>query len=267
MRSAVVSLSVVCLALALGACAGEESKETPVTDVSGACTDVYGAQVCTFAQTRGESVVQVGAVVPIASIQNAPAEASSMAWPPVAVATLELPESVLARTGLTQLTMYWEAEGHPPGPYLTPHFDFHFYTIAPAEIASIDCGDDAKPGALPASYSLPDIPLPPDMAKMTGVPTLVGLCVPQMGMHALLTSELESTQPFQGSLVIGYYHAKPIFLEPMLTKAKLLEQTSFDLPVPEIPGLTGPHPTKFSAVYDSASQAWRFSWSGFSASS
>ena len=45
--------------------------------------------------------------------------------------------------------------------------------------------------AVGATFALPDIPLPPDMAKMTGVPTLVGLCVPHMGMHAILATEIE----------------------------------------------------------------------------
>jgi hypothetical protein len=50
-----------------------------------------------------------------------------------------------------------------------------------------------------------------------------------MGMHSLLTSELESTDTFRGSMVIGYYHGTPIFIEPMLTRSLLLEKRSFDL--------------------------------------
>jgi hypothetical protein len=266
MANAGAKMSLSFLAIALIACAKEAPKEETLADVPGACADVYGAQVCTYARTQGDKVMEVGAVVPLASIENAPAE-GGMDWPPVAVATLDMPPSAQAQSGLTQFTMYWEAHGHPPGPYLTPHFDFHFYTISKADIAAIDCSDLAKPSAMPATYSLPDVPLPPDMAKLTGVPTLVGLCVPQMGMHAVLTSELESTQPFSGSLVLGYYHGNPIFVEPMLTKTMLMEQKSFDLPVPEIPGITGPHPTRFHAEFDPANQAYRFTYSGFVATS
>ena len=54
---------------------------------------------------------------------------------------LQLPESAQRQSGLTHFTMFWEAYGHPPAPYLTPHFDFHFYTIPSAERAAIDCAD------------------------------------------------------------------------------------------------------------------------------
>ncbi|MFI5312355.1 MAG: hypothetical protein ACHQQ3_14040, partial [Gemmatimonadales bacterium] len=227
-------------------------------DVKGACSDVFKAQVCTWAKTQGKNVVEVGATVPIASIENAPA-GGDMTWPPKADASLDVPESARQASGFTQLTLYWESTGHPPGPYLTPHFDFHFYMIAPAEIAAIDCKDETKPAALPPAFGLPDIPLPPDMAKMTGVPVLVGLCAPQMGMHSLLTSEMESKDTFRGSMVIGYYHGKPIFVEPMLTKAMLMEKKSFDLPIPAIPGI-GTHPTKFHAEYDAAKSAYQFTF-------
>ena len=186
-----------------------------------------------------------------------------MAWPPVAEAVLELPEASRQASGLQNLTMYWEAMGHPPGPYMTPHFDFHFNVVPTAEIAAIDCKDESKPTALPAAYSLTDQKLPPDMAKAIGVSTLVGICVPGMGMHSLLTSEMQSKETFRGSMVVGYYHGKPIFVEPMLTKAMLMEKKSFDLAIPEVPGLAVAHPTKFHAEYDAAKQSYRFVFSEF----
>jgi hypothetical protein len=262
MSQRVRTTSAVLLAVAVGACAGE----APFVEVKGACSEAYQGQVCTWARTKGKDLVEVGAVVPIASIENSPAQ-EPMAWPPVAVARLDVPESVRQSSGLTQLTMYWEAGGHPPGPYMTPHFDFHFYTIPPAEVDAIDCSDLAKPATLPAAYGLIDVPLPPDMAKMMGVPTLVGLCVPKMGMHSLLSAEMESKDPFKGSMVIGYYHGKPIFIEPMLTKTMLLEKKSFDLPIPAIPGLAGAYPTKFHAEYDAALRSYRFVFSAFTPAS
>ena len=91
---------------------------------------------------------------------------------------------------------------------------------------------------------------------MAGVSTLIGLCVPHMGMHSLLTSELESKETFRGSMVVGYYHGKPVFVEPMVTRAMLMEKRSFDLPIPDIPGLSGAHPTKFHAEYDKQREAY-----------
>jgi hypothetical protein len=101
---------------------------------------------------------------------------------------------------------------------------------------------------------------------MVGTVVLFGICVPQMGMHSLLASELEATTPFRGTMVIGYWKAKPIFIEPMISKAMLLEKKSFELPVPSIPGMTGPHPTIFRAEFDEQAQAYRFVWSGFATS-
>jgi hypothetical protein len=246
------------LVVALSGCA----KEVPIVEVSGDCADVNGGQVCTMARTRGDSVIDVGAVVPLTSIANAPVDAE-MAWPPMSAAILSLPAAVQQQSGLQEFTMYWEAHGHPPAPYMTPHFDFHFYTVSDAERMAIDCTDTAKPSELAAGYSLPDQDLPPEMAQMIGVSTLVGICVPQMGMHSLLTSELESTTPFRGSMVLGYYATRPIFIEPMITQAMLMEEKSFTLPIPSIPGATGNYPRSFRADYDSTAKAYHLVFSDF----
>lgn len=248
-------------ALGAAACA----KETPLVNVAGTCGATFKGQVCTWAHTRGDSLVDAGATVPLASIDAAPTAATGdeMAWPPKADAVLDLPASVQAKSGLTQLTMYWEATGHPPAPYLTPHFDFHFYTSAVADRAAITCADTTKPAALPEGYSLPDEDLPPDMAKAMGVSKLIGVCVPQMGMHALPTAELTATAPFRGTMVIGYYQGKPIFIEPMLSRAMLDEKKSFDLTIPTVPGLTANYPRTFHAAFDTASASYNFTYSNF----
>jgi hypothetical protein len=252
----------VSLVMLLGAC----SKDTPVVEVKGPCVDVHQAQVCTWAKTQGDALLEVGAVVPIASIEKAPAEVP-MVWPPAPIAVLDIPEAAQQKSGLMHFTMYWEAHGHPPGAYMTPHFDFHFNSIATAERSAFDCADVTKPAALPAAYAMPDIPLPPELAKMMGVPALVGLCVPQMGMHAVPAAELESKEPFRATMVIGYAHGKPIFLEPMVAKTALMEKKSFELAIPQIPGQQGTHPSKFRADYDEAKQEYRMVFSAFTAGS
>ena len=251
-------ISAALIAFAVGGCTGE----APIVEVKGACADVFTGQVCTWATTKGGTLVEAGAVVPLASIENAPAQ-PPMTWPPVADADLAMPEPVRQQGGLTDLTVSWEAGGHPPGTFMTPHFDFHFYTIAASERAAMDCRDLSKPAAVPTGYSLPDIPLPPEMAQMTGVPALIGLCVPQMGMHAILASDIERKDEFSGSMVIGYYRGRPIFIEPMLSKALLMRKESFELQIPDIPGLAGAHPTRFRAEYDVTQQAYRFTFSAF----
>jgi hypothetical protein len=245
----------------LGACA---AREVPIVETQGECGDMHSAQVCTWSRSQGDSVVAIGATVPVASIEGAPADAA-MSWPPTPITALALPAGAQAGTGLTHMTVFWESMGHPPGPYLTPHFDFHFYTIPQAERLAMDCADLSKPAELAAGYTLPDVVLPPPMAAMTGVGTLTGLCVPQMGMHSLLTTEMESTSLFRGTMVLGYYKGKPIFIEPMVTKEMLLERKDFDLPIPAIPGLAGNRPRTFRAQYDTAQKAYRFVFSDFGA--
>jgi hypothetical protein len=67
-------------------------------------------------------------------------------------------------------------------------------------------------------------------------------------------------------MVIGYYKTKPIFIEPMISRAMLLEKKSFELPIPTVPGMTGPHPTTFRADYDATANAYRFVFANFTAS-
>jgi len=87
MSHRVQSLSVVLLALAVGAFTGE----APIVEVKGACADVFQDQVCTWARMKGKRLVEAGAVVPLASIENAPAD-QPMVWPPAAAAEIDLPK-------------------------------------------------------------------------------------------------------------------------------------------------------------------------------
>ncbi|MEP6780957.1 MAG: hypothetical protein ABJC26_13765 [Gemmatimonadaceae bacterium] len=224
------SLAFALSAIALSACTKEATKapaaDTSVAEMKGSCADVFKSQVCTRAKTQGGKLVEIGVTVPLAVVDSAPAK-EPMVWPPFALATLGIPGT--ANTAITNFTMFWDADGHPPKPYLTPHFDFHFNTATAADLAAIDCADLSKPTTPPTGYVLPDIPLPPDMAKMTGTKALIGLCVPKMGMHAMLASDMESKDAFRGSMVVGYYKAKPIFIEPMLTMP-IVRITRLNLP-------------------------------------
>lgn len=194
--------------------------------------------------------------IPLSSIERAPQE-MEMGWPPVLVATLNLPTDVTSAMGVDHLTVYWEPHGHPPGAYLTPHFDFHFYNIATGTREAIDCADQTKPADIPAGYRLVDVEIP-------GVGMLVGLCIPAMGMHALLASEVESDEIFDGTMVIGYYHGSPILFEPMIARDMLMRRQSFDLPMPTVSGLPDGvgYPRSVRAEYDAATDAYRFIFSG-----
>ena len=222
--------------------------------VQGECRPMNGADVCVWSENAGSTVVAFGATIPVRSIENAPLDAP-MVWPPVSAAAIPLSEAVTAATGFKVMTLYFEAHGHPPAPFMVPHFDFHFNTIAASEIDAIDCAD-TKPAQLPGPYQLPDVAIP-------GMGTLIGLCVPKMGMHALPGAEIAATAPFEKSMVMGYYRGQPIFVEPMVSRATLLERHSFALAIPAIAGLPANvhNPTHFRADYDSTAQAYRFVFS------
>jgi hypothetical protein len=227
--------------------------------VQGECRPVNGADVCAWGETTGDAIVAFGATVPIGAVENAPPDAP-MAWPPASAAVIPLPEAVSSATGFKVMTVFWEPHGHPPGPYLVPHFDFHFYTISADELGAIDCADSTKPARLPSAYELPDVSIPQ-------LGTLLGLCVPTMGMHSLPGAELHAATPFQKTMIVGYYGGRPIFVEPMITRAALLERRSFSLDIPDVPDRpTGVrYPTKFVADYDNSAQAYRFAFSSLSA--
>ena len=227
--------------------------------VQGECRPVNGADVCVWGETSGTALVAFGATVPIGSVQNAPADAP-MVWPPVAAAVIPLPEAVSSATGFKVMTLYWEPHGHPPDPYFVPHFDFHFYTISADELSAIDCADSTKPVRPPVAYELPDVSVPQ-------LGTLLGLCVPKMGMHAVRGAELHAATTFQKTMIVGYYRGRPIFLEPMITRATLLERRGFSMDIPEVPDrpTSERYPTTFRADYDSTAQMYKFVFSGLTA--
>jgi len=227
--------------------------------VQGDCKALNGAPVCAWGRLKGTTVVAFGATVPMRAVDSAPAELP-MVWPPVAGAVVALPAEVKSASGFDNITIFWEPHGHPPGPYLVPHFDFHFNAIPGLQVAAIDCADSTKPANPPTGYELPDVPIPQ-------VGTLVGLCVPGMGMHSLPSSELHAAAPFEKTMIVGYYHRSPIFVEPMITRATLAARRTFDLPIPAVAGWPAGvrQPSRFEAVYDSTAQAYQFTFSGMGA--
>jgi hypothetical protein len=85
-----------------------------------------------------------------------------------------------------------------------------------------------------------------------------------MGMHSMASAELDQVNPCGGSMIVGYYGGEPHFVEPMISKAKLMESRTFALTVPPAPqGLKANvrWPTRFEAVYDPAARAYRMVFS------
>ncbi len=252
MRTGIHFMVATLAVVALVGCAAS----APQT-VQGECAEFQGANVCSWATLDGaDSLIEFGATVPLAAIEQASLDLP-MVWPPLLGAIVRMPEQVTAAMGVDHVTIYWEPHGHPPGPYLTPHFDFHFYHVSSETREAIDCADTTKPTVLPAGYVLVDVEIPE-------VGMLEGLCVPAMGMHALLESELESDEVFDGTMVIGYDRGTPLFFEPMITREMFMRRQSFDLPMPAVSGLPDGvrYPTHYRAEYDAATDAYRFIFSG-----
>lgn len=221
------------------------------------CSTILESKVCTWVVLEGEVVTELGATIPLSLIEAVPSDAE-MQWPPIPLGSIDLPEEAQSALGLDHMAINWEAHGHPPASFMVQHFDFHFYSISKEEVGAIDCTDSAKPAALPARYALPDVDVP-------GMGTLVGLCVPAMGMHAMPAPDVDATDPFEASMMLGYYAGDPIFFEPMVSRDMLLRKADFVLPMPRTQGLAPGvrYPTDFRAVYDDASDAYRLIFRGF----
>ena len=245
-------LSPLLFLLAYGLTACGDNVQT----VEGPCGSVYDGEVCTWGTLDGDQVTEFGATVPLQAIESAPLDLE-MVFPPPAVAVIPLPEEVTQATGFNHLMINWEHHGHPPALFAVPHFDFHFYTVSPAVVASMDCSDLSKPAQLPEAYALPDVTIPE-------IGELVGLCVPSMGMHAMPADELDQTDPFGASMIVGYYGGDVMFVEPMIARATLLAAEGFTMNVPTVAtaGANVRWPSRFEATYDEATRTYRFTYSG-----
>lgn len=252
-KSPLTSWTVGILIVGLTACGGGEQT------VEGDCQNVFEGDICTWGTMAGDAVLEFGATVPVSFVENAPMDAE-MVFPPPFVAIVALPPEIQAATGFNHLGVNWELYGHPPQTWITPHFDFHFYTVAPESVQAITCANPSRPAELPDEYVMPDLEIP-EMGM-----TLIAACVPSMGMHSALASELDDPNVFESSMLVGYNEAELIFLEPMITKAKLMQEQSFPMAIPAVPnaGADVKWPTSFQAVYDEASRSYRFVFSGFS---
>lgn len=230
-------------------------EDAPLTSTE--CATVLGSDVCTWVVMEQGQATELGASIPIALIEAVPTDVE-MVWPPVALANVSFPVEARRALGIDHLGLNWEAHGHPPTSFLTQHFDFHFYSVSEHEIASIDCVDEAKPDVLPGSYALPDIDVP-------GMGRFVGLCVPAMGMHAMPAGEVDDVDPFEATMMVGYYGSEPIFFEPMVARDLLLRRADFTLPMPAVHGLPEGvrYPREFRAEYDDGSEVYRLIFAGF----
>ena len=254
-RFAVLFTGIVLIGFSACTQKQESAQQNESGTVQGSCQTVFDGEICTWGKLVGDSVVEFGATVPLATAENAPL-GGEMVFPGVTLARIPLPQEITDKIGINHLGVNWENYGHPPGPFLTPHFDFHFNTVSGETIEAIDCSDTSKPATIPVGYVLPDLEIP-EMG------TLVGICIPGMGMHSLDEEAYNATDLFEGIMIVGYYSQGVIFVEPMISREKLLERNSFAVAVPSVysPGEGVTWPISFEAAYDEASDSYRFVFS------
>jgi hypothetical protein len=257
--SSLLRTSAVLLALALAAAA---AGQVPLHRVVGPDVPLFGGVTSSWALLDAAgAVVETGITLPLAAIETAPADHHRAAW--AADVVVSFPEPVRETTFLDHLGVYWEPHGHfPEGRYGAPHWDLHLFTMPPAEAAAIDCGDltQANPTKVPEGW-LP--PVPPGANASD-------FCVPGMGFHALPVSEFVAPGEFQPGqfdqvMLAGYYGGAFVFLEPMITQARLLRRESLTMPVP-LPASLGAatrYPTTVELLYDASLDAYQLLFRDF----
>jgi hypothetical protein len=219
----------------------ESGTERPTTRVEGKSSDLFGSKAASYAYVDDETgvVVSVGYTVPVKAFSDAPAGA-----PFQDDLVLEMPKVARDQTILNHVRVNWLTAGHGPDPYGEPHFDMHFQRGTVAEVDTIDCKADKR---MPPATALPD---------GYGAPEL---CVNAMGMHSWPKADTGST--WTGSIIMGFWATKVSFIEPMISKAKLLEKKTFSLDVNKPASTGGAHtlyPRRLTAKYDDATSSYSF---------
>ena len=131
----------------------------------------------------------------------------------------------------------WNPKGHG-GPYTAQHFDFHFYAVPEELVWEI-------PFATPPLPAVPADRLPPGY-------TQPGVSEAEMGRHSAPAWTLFDPGYLTTVMIAGFLPdaSNMHFIEPMVSRERLLERTDFELPVP-IPAVLG-HATRYA--YDNCSE-------------
>lgn len=150
------------------------------------------------------------------------------------------------KTGYSHVAIDWNLHGHPPPHvYTVPHFDFHFYAMSEADVEKVHFTGPSDPATQVADSRLipADYKVIPDTA------------VNKMGVHSIdLTSQEFHGKPFTATFIYGYYKGALTFVEPMVTRAYLLQKPNFTAPVktPARYSTSGYYPTRYTVRYDAA---------------
>ena len=207
--------------------------------VSGASRAVGNGTVHAFVKTNASGQAEtVGLVLSRAALNNLPTTPTEF--------EIDLPQA--GGHGYQVLGLDWNPNGHPaPGIYDLPHFDMHFYVISEATRQQITGEGTSAQTALIA---------PPPATVPTDYQMDVHSVVPTEGVHFEdFTSKEWNGQKFDTTMIFGFYGGKMAFLEPMITREFLLNNTTTTtLPIKQ-PAVYNPNvafPTAYRVSYDAA---------------
>ena len=210
--------------LAAGACSSDTAPAAP-REVDGADVSVGNGSAHTYVLEGGGGVSSVGIALTPSALDGLPT--SDAEW------SLPLPSGVSVPPW-DHATLNWNVQGHPPAVYQEPHFDFHFYDVDAATQAAIAGGPD--------TVTVPAANVPRDY--QSGV-----MAVPDMGVHWVDTLAAEFRgQPFDHTLIYGFYRGGMVFIEPMVTRAFLESRPNVEAAVkqPAAFARSGRYPTAYS---------------------
>ncbi|AKV00785.1 hypothetical protein AKJ09_07448 [Labilithrix luteola] len=213
--------------------------------VAGKTGTLFGAQIASFARVAkvdgNEVVHSVGVIVPLAAFTSAPAS-----HPYQDDVVLEMPDIAVEQTIVHHLRANWLPSGHGPTPYGEAHFDLHFLRGTIDAIDSIQCrANKSKPAAdkLPEGYGPPE------------------LCVDGSGDHSWPLADKAAGAKFSASLIMGYWAGNVVFIEPMITKSRLMQKQTFEMAIPKPASAGGErtlYPTHMTARFDEANESYTF---------
>lgn len=244
-------------------CGGGGNDSATTRIVAGPTKAVDGGVTSSWAKLDASNqVIEAGLTLPLAAIET-PSESTHRSatrhagtrhetGPAGSFLTLDFPEVVQQTAYLNHFELHWNPNGHEPERYAAPHFDFHFYGVPMTEVAQVTAPD----------------PVAPDPSRVPAGYFYAGreACVPQMGVHAVDTAEFApDAAPFRASMILGYYNGKMTFVEPMITRAALLEKQPIEMtiPRPAVLGRVTRYPTHVSITFDSGLNAYRCVFTDF----
>ena len=229
-RAAFAALMAVLTAVACSDSTGTGNR----VELQGPAVTIGNGTARTVVVKQGNTVTSIGVRLTAGVLAGLPPATPGTAW------DLALPSGVSVPPW-DHVSIDWNPQGHPPpGIYTVPHFDIHFYMITPSEQAAIQGGPDTTTVA--PSF------IPKDYASQV-------MAVPMMGVHWADTLAAEyHGQPFDHTLIYGFYRGKMVFIEPMVTQAFLQGGADFTGTVkrPAAYQKPGLYPRSYSIRHDAA---------------